>query len=405
MILLWDLIIKNGRVLTMDSPREQNKSILIKDGIIVDIVDNDMAEKLDAHEIIDAAGLVVMPGLVDCHTHLCEYATEGVHQIRGKSQKMAAISNFLDCLKSGVTSIGDHHLGHPVLSTPIQVLKEAARDTVLTVKFATGTCCIGTEPLAFTSSLRPGSGVTFDDLDNGHFAALAVESEFPGENIFITATVANLPCEIVPNGGKRVLDRDNILNIVNIFHSFNRKIGAHLEGAGNIQLFIEAGGDVVHHGHGAKTEQFDKMARKDIYLVATPHGGTSSAPNTPEEIYHALNAGVMTAIATDSYLPVHPEAVGMEELKLVGPKDILKICKPTFVYLNQHGVSKADCLKMITTNAAKVMDIESEIGSIKKFKKADIILCKGLPVFDFTDTESIIMVIKDGLVEIDKGLQ
>lgn len=77
MILLLDLIIKNGRVLTLDSPEEQYKSVLVKDGIIVDIVDNDLAEKLDAREVIDATGLVVMPGLVDCHTHLCEYATEG----------------------------------------------------------------------------------------------------------------------------------------------------------------------------------------------------------------------------------------------------------------------------------------------------------------------------------------
>lgn len=400
---MLDLIIKNGCVLTLDSPEEQHKSILIKDGIIVDIVDNDIAEKLDAREVIDATGLVVMPGLVDCHTHLCEYATEGVHQVRGRSQTMAAISNFLDCLKSGVTTIGDHHLGHPVLSTPIGVLKEAGRETVLTVKFATGTCCVGTEPLAYTSSLRPGSGLTFDDLDDGHFAGLAAESEFPGENIFITATVANLPSHLVPNGGERILESKDISKIVNIFHSLGKKIGAHIEGAENIQLFIDAGGDVVHHGHGAKTSQFDEMARKNIYLVATPHGGTSSAPNTPEEIYNALNAGVTTAIATDSYLPVHPEAFGMEELKVVGPKDFLKICKPTFEYLNRHGASKVDCLKMITTNAAKIMGIEPEVGSIKKLKKADIILCKGLPVFDFTGTESIVMVIKDGLIEINKN--
>lgn len=399
---MWDLIIKNGRVITMESPQAQDKAILIKDGIIVDIVDNGMVKELDAHNVIDATGLVVMPGLVDCHTHLCEYATEGVHHVKGKSQKMAAISNFLDCLKCGVTTLGDHHLGHPVLSTPIQILKEAARDTALNIKFATGICCVGTEPLAYTSSLRPGGSVTFDDLDTGHFAKLAAESEFPGENIFITATVANLPSHIVPNGGKRVFDKENVLNIVGIFHSLGKDIGAHIEGAENIQLFIDADGDVVHHGHGAEVRQFEEMARKNIHLVATPHGGTSSAPNSPQEIYSALNAGVITAIATDSYLPVHPEAVGMEELKVVGPKDFLRICKPTFEYLKQQGLSETECLKMITTNAAKIMGLEAEIGSIKKLKKADIILCKGLPVFDFTDTDSIVMVIKDGIVEINK---
>jgi imidazolonepropionase-like amidohydrolase len=135
-----------------------------------------------------------------------------------------------------------------------------------------------------------------------------------------------------------------------------------------------------------KPQHFDEMAQKNLYLVATPHGGTSSAPNTPEEIYNSLNAGVTTAIATDSYLPVHPEAFGMDHLELVGPKDLLKICKPAFEYLHKHGVSKVDCLKMITTNAAKVMELDTEIGIISKLKKADIIICKGIPVFDFTDT-------------------
>lgn len=400
---MWDLIIKNGRVLTMESEKEVNKAILIKDGLIADIVENSIAEKLDARKVIDAQGLVVMPGIIDCHTHLCEYATQGVHKTVGKSQKMAAVSNFLDCLKSGVTTLGEHILGHPILSTSIQELKEVACDTALTVKFATGTCCVGTEPLAYTSSLRPGESLTADDFDDAHYAGLAVESEFPGENIFITATVANLPPHLVPNGGKAILDKEDVSRIVNIFHSLGKKIGAHIEGAENVQLFLDANGDVIHHGHGATSQQYHEMARKNVYLVATPHGGTSSSPNTPEEIYKALEAGVTTAITTDAYLPVHPEAVGMEGIEVVGPADLFKICKPTFEYLRDRGVSKVDCLKMITINAAKIMELDAEIGRISPLKKADIILCKGIPVFDFTDTDSVVMVIKDGVVEIDKS--
>lgn len=400
---MWDLIIKNGRILTMDSSKELNKSLLIKDGLIADIVENSIAEKLDACRVVDAEGLVVMPGIVDCHTHLCEYATQGVHQTVGKSQKMAAVSNFLDCLKSGITTLGEHILGHPVLSTTIEELKETASQTALTVKFATGTCCVGTEPLSYTSAIRPGSSLTQDDFDDAHYGGLAAASDFPGENIFITATVANLPVHLVPNGGKRIFDSDDINKIVKIFHSLGKKIGAHIEGAENIKMFLDANGDVIHHGHGAEPQQYHEIAGKNVPLVATPHGGTSSPPNSPEEIYQALKAGVTVAISSDSYLPVHPEAVGMEGIELVGPKDLFKVCKPTFEYLHERGVSKVDCLKMITTNAAKVMDLDAEIGVISRLKKADIILCKGIPVFDFTDTDSVVMVIKDGVVEIDKN--
>ena len=91
---------------------------------------------------------------------------------------------------------------------------------------------------------------------------------------------------------------------------------------------------------------------------------------------------------------MHPDAIELDELEVVGPKDFLKICKPTFEFLKQQGISKVDCLKMFTTNAANIMGLEAEIGSIKKLKRADIILCKGIPVFDFTDTDAVIMVIK-----------
>jgi len=400
---MWDIIIKNGSLISMESPAEEKKAILIKDGVIADIVENAVAEKLEAKEVIDATGLVVMPGFVDCHTHLCEYATLGVHHVRGKSQKMAAIANFLDCLKNGITTLGEHHLGHPLLSTSIESLKNIAQDATLNIKFATGTCCIGTEPLSYTSSIKTGRSLTFDDIDSSHIAKLAIESEFPGENIFLTATVANLPPHLVPNGGKRVIDKDKTTEIVDTFHSLGKQIGAHIEGSENIQMFIDCNGDVIHHAHGANTRQFEEMAQKDISLVATPHGGTGCAPNTPEEIYQAVTLGVTTAIATDSYLPVHPAAIDMGQLEVVGPKNLLQICEPTFRFLEQHGISKIDCLKLITTNAAKIMNLDNVTGSIAKLKQADIILCKGLPVFDFIHQEdSIPMVIKDGQVEVDK---
>lgn len=280
---MWDLIIKNGRILTMDSSKELNKSLLIKDGLIADIVENSIAEKLDACRVVDAEGLVVMPGIVDCHTHLCEYATQGVHQTVGKSQKMAAVSNFLDCLKSGITTLGEHILGHPVLSTTIEELKETASQTALTVKFATGTCCVGTEPLSYTSAIRPGSSLTQDDFDDAHYAGLAAASDFPGENIFITATVANLPVHLVPNGGKRIFDSDDINKIVKIFHSLGKKIGAHIEGADNIKMFLDANGDVIHHGHGAEPLQYMKWREKMSLLWQRPTVGQAALQILPRK--------------------------------------------------------------------------------------------------------------------------
>lgn len=60
-------LIKNGTVMTMGPQGTLQADILIENGKIVDI-----AEKITAEgaEIIDASGLLVLPGLVDAHSHI-----------------------------------------------------------------------------------------------------------------------------------------------------------------------------------------------------------------------------------------------------------------------------------------------------------------------------------------------
>lgn len=62
-------VIKNGTVITMDPKREkvEKLDIVIKDNIIIDITDNYSG---DYDELIDAKGKIVMPGLINAHTHL-----------------------------------------------------------------------------------------------------------------------------------------------------------------------------------------------------------------------------------------------------------------------------------------------------------------------------------------------
>ncbi len=62
-----DLIIKNGIVLTMDGAVIENGTVVVDNGLIT-FVGKDTKEKAD--KVIDARGCVVMPGLVNAHTHI-----------------------------------------------------------------------------------------------------------------------------------------------------------------------------------------------------------------------------------------------------------------------------------------------------------------------------------------------
>ena len=66
------MIIKNGRIIDPANQTDAIGDIFVKDGIITNvIIKDDMSDNVDIsdEEIIDATGLVVMPGFIDVHSH------------------------------------------------------------------------------------------------------------------------------------------------------------------------------------------------------------------------------------------------------------------------------------------------------------------------------------------------
>jgi dihydroorotase len=86
-------LIKNGRIIDPASSIDAVSDLLIADGKI-EKIGSDLTEKAD--EIIDAAGKIVAPGLVDMHTHLRE---------PGREDKETILTGTRAALKGGYTSI------------------------------------------------------------------------------------------------------------------------------------------------------------------------------------------------------------------------------------------------------------------------------------------------------------
>jgi 5-methylthioadenosine/S-adenosylhomocysteine deaminase len=119
-----DLIIKGGRVLTMNGAIIDGGVIVVESGLIT-FVGKDTKEK--AEEVIDAKGCAVMPGLINAHTHLAMTLFRGAaddlaykewtKKIQGAEAKLSpkdvragAYLGVLEMIKTGTTSFADMYI-------------------------------------------------------------------------------------------------------------------------------------------------------------------------------------------------------------------------------------------------------------------------------------------------------
>src|SRR6202046_1488433 len=98
------ILIKNATILTITHGNIEHGSILIRDGKIADVGTDVKAP--DGAMVIDANGQYVMPGIVDCHSHI---AIDG--GVNEGSVSVSSMANIADVLNPDDMSIYDDLAG------------------------------------------------------------------------------------------------------------------------------------------------------------------------------------------------------------------------------------------------------------------------------------------------------
>jgi len=97
-----DLILTNGKIVTVDSAFSIHDTVVVDDGKIVETGSNSLLGKYQAGSLIDLAGKTLMPGFVDSHTH-----------IRGRPHRyielseVTSILEMQDLLRAKIAEIGE----------------------------------------------------------------------------------------------------------------------------------------------------------------------------------------------------------------------------------------------------------------------------------------------------------
>jgi 5-methylthioadenosine/S-adenosylhomocysteine deaminase len=136
-----DLLVSGGIILTLDDGRTvlDPGAVAISADRIIAVGTPEELRTYRAPRTIDAAGMAVIPGLVDCHNHLFQTLGRGLGEglggwpwlsefmwpyagaITGEETRVAALLGSIEAARAGTTAILDHHYGRTDPETTLAV--------------------------------------------------------------------------------------------------------------------------------------------------------------------------------------------------------------------------------------------------------------------------------------------
>ena len=79
-----DMVLYHGKVLTVDKAFSIKSAIVVKDGKILAVGGDDLAERYTAAHRVDLKGRTLMPGFMDTHLHIREHSHRDIEPGQGK---------------------------------------------------------------------------------------------------------------------------------------------------------------------------------------------------------------------------------------------------------------------------------------------------------------------------------
>ncbi len=371
------IAVVNANILTISKLGNFKGDILLADGKIKEVGPD--VEIPDTAEIIDASDKVVMPGLIDAHTHVGIWE-EGIGDEGADANEMSdpvtphlrAIDGinpfdmgFEDALAGGVTTICTGPGSGNVLSGESIALKTYGTIVdEMTIK----------DPIGAKAAFGENPKRVFSNKDKSPYTRMAIaallrEALEETKNYLKKDEVAyNIKYEALKKVVRKEIPlkahahrADDIITAVRIAKEYD------------LDLTIEHGTE----GHKVA----DYLAAENIPVVFGPTMSGRSKVELRERSFSTAvklrEAGVELALMTD-----HP-VVPINYLLLVAE----------LAY--KAGLSREDALAAITINPAKILGISQQVGSLEPGKDADLIILADDP---FSFNNQIETVIIDGKI-------
>lgn len=385
------LAVVNGRIITMEGPEIEKGTILVEDGKIKAVgADVSVPEGI---QVIDAAGKIVMPGLVDAHNHIGileeTYRVEGndVNEISDPvTPHMRAIDainpddqGFGDALEGGVTTV----VTGPGSANVIGGVNLAMKTAGCVIDRMVIKNPIGLKVAFGENPKRVYGGSKKAPVTRMATAALLRET-------FVRAQNYMRKLEMGAQNPEKLPDRDLKMEALLEVLRGNIPIRAHAHRADDIMTAIRIAEEfnvqiiIEHCTEGFKIAE--ELAARNIPVIVGPTLSNRSKVELQHRSHKTAGclskAGVKVAMMTD-----HP----------VIPINFLSLEAALAV---KAGMDENEALRAITINAAEIIGLGDRIGSFKPGKDADIIILDGSVLELKTRVETVII---DGKIVFERN--
>jgi len=361
------ILIRNGLILTMaaDEPKFSADDILIEGNLITQIGE---VPPTDA-TVINASGMVVMPGLVNCHNHaymsllrgycddlrLLEWLREKMwpaeEKMNGEDVYWGTLLGVTEMLKSGTTTFAD-------MSFFMDEVAQAVADSGIRASLCQGLLFHDNDAVRrIDSSYKLFSN--WRGKANGRISTMVgphAPQTCPPDKIKIAMDMAR---EL--DSGIHIHLAETTEEVEYINSSYDKTPTEYLADLGLFEDFHVLLAHAVH------------LSQNDIRLLRNLKGGISHNPVSNQKlgcgvapIIELIKSGINVALGTDGAASTVTLDM-FEEIKAAA-----------WLQKNHHfdptAVNSYQVLQMATVNGAKALGLAEEIGTIEVGKKADLIL-------------------------------